>query len=120
LSDAQRNRAVVERFWHSVAARDIDAYLALFTEQAVAHDPVNKPSLTTPEARRASMQAIFDGFARISAETDYVTVCGDHSASKWTVVGTTAEGQDVVITGIDVIRHAADGRIEEMWGYFDN
>ena len=49
-----------------------------------------------------------------------MTVCGDHSASKWTVVGTMAEDQDVVITGIDVIRHAADGRIEEMWGYFDN
>lgn len=120
MTDREKNSATVSAFWDAVARRDIDAYLSLFTEGAVAHDPVNKPALATPEARRAHMQGIFDMLPTLLATVDFSTHCGDRTATKWTVTGKTAEGQSVTLEGVDIIHHAADGRIAEMWGYFDN
>jgi len=120
VTDKNRNLAVVREFWRAIAAMDVDAYLELFADDAVSRDPVNKPAQMTSEERRANIEAVLGGFAGIRAAIEYVTPCGAHTASKWTLVGTTPEKEKVVIEGIDVIRHAEDGRIAEIWGYFDN
>lgn len=118
MVDTNQYIATVRRFWAAVSAQEIEAYLALFTETAVTHDPVTKPAQRTSAERRANMQGVFSSFSQIRADVDFVTICGDHSATKWTVVGTAIDGAEVVLEGIDVIRHAPDGRIQEMWGYF--
>lgn len=114
----EQNLATVRRFWNSINARDVDAYLATFAEGAVAFDPVNGPPLRTSEERRAFMEGLLANFPGIEAKIDFATPCGDHVAAKWTVNATTGAGDEVRIEGIDVYRHAADGRIAEMWGYF--
>lgn len=120
MIDKNINLAVVREFWRAIAARDVDAYLQLFAEGAVSHDPVNKSAQKTDAERRANMTATLGGFKSVTAALEYVTACGDHTANKWKLVGTTPDGSNVVIEGIDVIRHADDGRIAEIWGYFDN
>lgn len=120
MIDKNSNLAIVREFWRAIAARDVDAYLRLFAEGAVSHDPVNKPAQKTESERRANMTAILGGFNSVTAALEYITACGDHTANKWKLVGTTPDGTKVVIEGIDVIRHADDGRIAEIWGYFDN
>ncbi len=114
------NIGVITKFWESVESKDIDAYLSLFTERAIAHDPVNKPSLRSAEARRNNMQGVFDSFETIKVTVDYITTCGNRTANKWTVIGTTADGSEVTIEGIDIAKHDDNGLIDEMWGYFDN
>ena len=116
MSDA--NLATVRRFWDALNARDVDAYLATFTEDGVAHDPVTRPPLRTSDERRAFLQGMLDTFSDVSAGIDYLTPCGDSTAVKWTIDATTTGGDPVRIEGIDIYRHAADGRIAEMWGYF--
>ena len=120
MIDKEKNKAVIAKFWESVQARDIEAYLALFTAQAIAHDPVNKPPLRSSDARRAYMQGVFDSFTTIKASVDYITTCGNRTANKWTVLGTTADGTEVTIDGIDIAKHDDSGLIDEIWGYFDN
>ena len=115
---AEQNVATVRRFWDSINARDVDAYLATFAEGAVANDPVNGPPLRSSEERRAFMEGLLGNFPELQAALDFVTPCGDHTAAKWTVDARTGEGDAVRIEGIDVYRHASDGRIAEMWGYF--
>ena len=113
------NRQTVEAFWLAISAKDVEAYLALFAEDAIAHDPACQPPQTSQEARRANMQGILDGFASLSTTVDFITHCGVYTASKWTVTGKSRDGVDIVLEGIDVIRHDAAGLIAEMWGYFD-
>ena len=114
------NEATVKAFWTAMGKRDIEGYLAVFAEGAVAYDPVNKPPARTQAERRAFMQGVFDGFARIDASIDFMTHCGDHTATKWTVLGVTPGGDKVTIEGVDVVRHDDSGKIVELWGYFDN
>ena len=117
MSDA--NLATVRRFWDSIDRGDVDGYLATFTEDAVAYDPANGPPLASEEERRAFMEGLLGGFSRLSAKLDFLTPCGDRSAAKWTVDATTKAGDPVHLEGIDTYLHAADGRIRQMWGYFE-
>ena len=116
---AEQNIAVVRGFWEAIGNRDVEAYLATFADGAVAHDPVNGPPLATTDERRAFMQGLLSNFSTINPAIDYMTPCGDHTAVKWTVKATTQSGDSVKIEGIDVYRHADDGLISEMWGYFE-
>ena len=115
----ERNLATVRRFWESINARDVDAYLATFADGAVAYDPVSGPPLRTSEERRAFLEGLLASFSQLAASIEFATPCGDQTAAKWTVNATSAAGDAVRIEGIDVYRHAGDGRIAEMWGYFE-
>jgi steroid delta-isomerase len=114
----EQNLATVRSFWNSINNRDVEGYLGTFTEDGIAYDPVNGPPLRTSAERRAFMEGLLASFSTLQANIDFATPCGDHSAAKWTVDATTTAGDPVRIEGIDVYRHAPDGRIEEMWGYF--
>ena len=115
---SDRNIATVRRFWDSINDRDVEGYLSTFAEDGIAHDPADKPPLRSSEERRSFMEGLLGGFSRLHADLDFVTPCGDSSAVKWTVKATTTSGDDVQLEGIDIYRHAPDGRIREMWGYF--
>ena len=113
-----QNIATVRRFWDSINSKDVDGYLATFADDAIAFDPADQPPLTTREARKQFMEGLLAGFSDINAQLDFVTPCGDNTAAKWTVTGQATSGEPVRIEGIDVYRHADDGRISEMRGYF--
>ncbi|HKR17547.1 nuclear transport factor 2 family protein [Rhizorhapis sp.] len=112
-----RNKATIERFWSAVNEGDVDAILATFAEGAIARDPVDKPPLETSEQRRAHFAGVLASFKNLSAVPEFTTVCGDHSATKWTLTGSTQNGTEVAIEGIDVARHDSNGLIVELWGY---
>tara|TARA_R110000824_G_scaffold119116_2_gene273037 strand:+ start:502 stop:861 length:360 start_codon:yes stop_codon:yes gene_type:complete len=109
----------IDEFWASISAKDIERYLACFAPSATAHDPVINPPLVTSAERRKYMEGLFESLDIIAASIDFITVCGTSTAAKWTVKATSA-GNDVLLEGIDTYRHGDDGRIEEMWGYFES
>jgi ketosteroid isomerase-like protein len=118
MTDTEKNLATIHRFWAAIAAGDVDGYLATFAPGAVARDPVNRPPLETDEQRRGYLEGVLSALSEIKASTDFVTTCGDHTASKWTLTAKAADGSDVRLEGIDVARHDADGKIAELWGFF--
>ena len=112
------NIATVRRFWDSIASKDVDGYLATFTEDAIAYDPADRPPLRTSDERRQFMEGLLSTFSEIEPSLDFVTPCGTSTAAKWTVRGRTTSGDPVHLEGIDVYDHAPDGRLREMRGYF--
>ena len=118
MTDIEKNQATIRRFWKAIASRDVDAYLATFAPGAVARDPVSQPALETVDQRRAYLEGVLAGLAEIETRIDFLTTCGDHSATKWTVLAKAADGSDVRIEGIDTARHDVEGLIAELWGYF--
>ncbi|WP_265570685.1 nuclear transport factor 2 family protein [Sphingomicrobium nitratireducens] len=114
------NVQTVQAFWRAIAARDVDAYLDTFAADAVAHDPANGPALDSREARREFMENLLAGFDEIETTIDFVTPCGDRlTAAKWTVRGTSQEGQPIHLEGIDTYEHDRDGKLVAMKGYFE-
>lgn len=117
MTAEDRNKATVQRFWSAVNEGDVEAILATFAEGAIARDPVDKPPLETNEQRRAHFGGVLASFSNLSAIPEFTTICGDHSATKWAIKGTTQDGTTVAIEGIDVARHDENGLIVELWGY---
>jgi steroid delta-isomerase len=111
------NGEMVARYWAAINARDVEGYLATFADDAIAHDPVGGKPLHTTDERRAFIEKLFAKFARLRFATDFVTAAGDSTAVKWTLAACTAEAVLVQMEGIDIFRHAADGRIERLWAY---
>ena len=114
------NFAAVERFWDSINARDVEGYLATFTETAVAYDPYSAPPLSSESARRAHLSGLLEIFPELEATLDFVCALADRTAVKWRVNARGVDGRAVTLEGIDIYRHAPDGRIAEMWGYFES
>jgi len=111
------NLATVKRYWDAINAGDADGYLATFSSGGVAHDPANKPPLRTDAQRRTFIEALFDKFPTRRFTIDFMTPCGDATAAKWSLAAIASDGSLVVTQGIDVYRHADDGRIRELWAY---
>lgn len=118
MSNIEASKATVQSFWTAIATRDVEGFLATFAPGAVAHDPINKPSLKTPADRRAYIEGVFAAFSDIETQIDFSTICGGHTATKWTLTAKTAAGDPVRIEGVDVARHDENGLIAELWGYF--
>ena len=117
MTVASRNRATVQRFWDAVNSGDVETILATFAEGAVARDPIDKPPLETEEQRREHFAGVLASFKTLLAVPQFVTICGDHSATKWSIEGTGQDGTVVALEGIDVARHDGDGLIVELWGF---
>lgn len=111
-------RENVERFWRAAHDRDVDAILTCFAAGAIAHDPVGSPPLETPEQLRAHFSGALSPFKTLAVSADMIKVCGDHSATRWSIKGTTAEGSPLELEGIDVTRHDEDGKIVSLMGFF--
>lgn len=115
---SDRNIEAVQEYWRRISGKDVDGFAAMFTEDAVAHDPPNAPPADTEEKRRAFIAGIFDMFAEIHGRCEFIKANGDMTAHKFRIDGKTADGGTQVIEGIDFIRHADDGRFKELIAFW--
>ena len=112
-------RALVDRYCAAVTARDIDAVVAMFTDDAVQADPASAPPNVGHEAIRAFLQSAVDASASTRFEAVTVHTCGNQVAFDFRVtvgLGTST----MVIEGIEVFTVADDGRIESVTAYWDD
>jgi hypothetical protein len=58
----------VQRLIDAITRRDIDAYAAQYSEEAVAHYPLSPEPIMGREAIRESEAALFDAFSEIEVE----------------------------------------------------
>jgi steroid Delta-isomerase len=112
-------RQLVDRYAKSVTARDVDALVALFTEDAVQQDPATSPPNVGHEAIRTFFQAAVDASTATTFEALAVHTCGDHAAIDFRVT-VQLEAGTMVIEGIEVFSFAEDGRIRSVTAYWDD
>ncbi len=115
---SDRNVAAIQQYWTFISAKDVDGFASMFADEAVAHDPPNSPPSDTDEKRRAFIQGIFDTFETIDGRAEFIRANGSMTAHKFRIDGTTADGEKRVIEGMDFIRHADDGRFEELIAFW--
>lgn len=122
---AEENKAVVRRFIEEVVNRkDLDVMDELFAEDAVHHAGVQ--TLQGREALRTAEAAYAESFPDETVTVEDLVAEGDRVAARWSWRG-THEGEfagyrptyRVLRTeGIHLYR-LVDGRIAEMWEYYD-
>lgn len=109
----------IRAYFDAIRRKDADAWVACFAPEGVAFDPAHADARQGQAAHRA----FFDGVSGLFAELDFregeAQVCGDRAAVTFTARCQAHNGQAATVSGIDVFRFDADGRILVVEGYWD-
>lgn len=119
VPNAGELRSFVERYCAAASSRDVDAYMALFAEDAVQHDPVSSPPNSGHAQIRAFRQSALDAATAMKFAATSVHTCGDHVAIDFRVDVELGEGT-MTIEGIEVFTLGDDGLIRNVRAYWDD
>ena len=109
----------VRAYFLAIRAMDPDAIANTFAEDGTTCDPMGAPPIAGRAAVREFFQSIFKNFRSVALNEDSVFVAGSGAAVKWTGTGTSASGKEVKFEGIDVFEVNQDGKIQNIWAYWN-
>jgi steroid delta-isomerase len=112
----------MERYASTVTSKDADAYVALFTPDAVQVDPYPTPANVGHDAIRAFIQRSFDGCETMVFEVESVHPVADRVAITFHISLGLAGGSSMHIRGVEIFTVTDDGLIsavEAYWGEED-
>jgi len=118
MADADALRALTTRYAETVSAKDLDAYVAMFTDDAVQGDPLGEPWRKGHAAIREFMGNAFAGAQTMDFTVSDVHTAGDHVGFHFALT-VTMEGATMTMAGIETFQVADDGRICEARAYWD-
>lgn len=114
-----RVAVTVGAYFDSLSTNREAAWLALFADDAVIHDPVG----SLPAEGRAALAEVWRmlhvSFQSIAVEPVHTFYGGNGAAVKWTARGCGLTGNEVRFEGISVFEVGDDGRIQTMMSYWD-
>ena len=107
----------LEAYRRAWEAADVEAAVALFTDDAVYRShPFREPHVGREGIRRYWAGAM-SGQANVSVAFGEPVAAGRHAAVEWWT-RMHQQGEDVTLPGCLVLRFAADGRCEELREYW--
>jgi len=118
ISPDKVSRAV-RAYFLAIRAMDPDAFANTFAEDGTTFDPVGTPGITGRDGIREFLESICKNFKSVGLTEDAVFVAGNGAAVKWTGKGTSSTGREVRFEGIDVFEVNEDGKIQNLWAYWN-
>ena len=109
----------VRGYFLAIRAMDADAFANAFAEDGTTCDPMGAPPITGRPAIREFLQSICKNFKSVALTEDSVFVAGNGAAVKWTGHGTSTSGKEVNFEGIDVFEVNQEGKIQNIWAYWN-
>ncbi len=117
--DHVQGALTIERFYAALRANDVDAWVGLFTADAIARDPVGTPPHRGHGELRHFLSGVLEQFESFGlAEKEVFSVRGG-AAVRWTGSGQGKNGCKVTFEGIDVFAIDDEGRIISLDAYWD-
>ena len=116
---ADRVSRAVRAYFLAIRAMDADAFANTFAENGTTNDPLGAPPITGRDALREFFQSICKNFKSVGLTEEQVFIAGNGAAVKWTGHGTSINGKDVNFEGIDVFEVSEDGKIQNIWAYWN-
>ncbi len=109
---------VARAYFEALAKGDIDAWLGLFADDAVSHDPVGSPHHGKGELREFLINLV-GNFKSVALYDREILSVGDTAAVKWEGIAEGTTGQTVTFYGIDVISVDRTGKIRTVYAFWD-
>ncbi len=119
MASHEKIQETVAAYFAATRAMDKQAWLNTFAEDGVSHDPVGGDPLDTAEKRSAFFEGIAGAFERVGLQENEVYVAGNGAAVKFTGSGTGKNGRDVTFEGIDVFEMNEEGKVQNLWAYWN-
>jgi steroid delta-isomerase len=119
-SRAKVLRAVVDKYFAAIAARDPQRIALVFAEAGEIEDPVGAPV----RYGRDAVAAMFaSGVAALATQVEIQVLAalpsGNSIAAHWTMTARGKAGRKIGTEGIDVLQVDEDGLIVRAEGYWD-
>ncbi len=114
-----QQHAVVAEFWAATDRRDVDAMMALMTDDCVFESTAPAPDggrYEGAEAVREQWQRLFDETTEPEFHTEEMFVSGDRAVVRWRYTWRDPNDSPGHVRGVDVIR-IRDGKIAEKLSY---
>lgn len=115
----EKIKETVAAYFAATRAMDKEVWLGTFAEDGISNDPEGSDPLDTIEKRTAFFDGITGAFERVGIQENEVYISGNGAAVKWTGSGKGKNGREVEFKGIDVFELNEDGKIKELWGYWN-
>ena len=110
-------REWLEAYRRAWEGADVEAAVALFTDDAVYRSHPFRPPHVGHEGIRRYWTGATSGQANVSVAFGEPVAAGRHAAVEWWT-RMHQQGEDVTLPGCLVLRFAADGRCEELREYW--
>ncbi|WP_437807338.1 glutathione S-transferase N-terminal domain-containing protein [Sorangium sp. So ce1078] len=102
----------------ALVAGDVDAYLAMMSDDVVVCDP-STPRLVGRDAVRRYIEGLLASFSEIAFLDRKVFPLGLGAAMRFTLRTRTADGRDGTLEGVDVFELNEQRKIAKITSYFD-
>jgi steroid Delta-isomerase len=109
----------VRAYFLAIRAMDAEAFANTFAEDGTTCDPIGAPPITGREGIREFFQSICKNFKSVALDEESIFVAGSGAAVKWVGKGTSTNGKEVRFEGIDVFEVNAEGKIQNVWAYWN-
>lgn len=116
---ADRVSRAVRAYFLALRAMDAEAFANTFAEDGTTCDPMGAPPITGREGIREFFQSICKNFKSVSLEEESIFVAGNGAAVKFNGKGTSNGGKEVKFEGIDVFEVNTEGKIQNVWAYWN-
>jgi len=118
ISPDKISRAV-RAYFLAIRAMDAEAFANTFAEDGTTCDPMGTPPISGRDGIREFLSSICKNFKSVGLTEESIFVAGNGAAVKWTGKGTSASGKEVRFEGIDVFEINQDGKIQNVWAYWN-
>jgi steroid delta-isomerase len=109
----------VRGYFLAIRAMDAEAFANSFAENGTTCDPMGAPPISGRSALREFFESICKNFKSVALTEESVFVAGNGAAVKWIGQGTSINGKDVRFEGIDVLEINDEGKIQNLWAYWN-
>lgn len=110
---------IIANNYAAVQALDLEAWIAIFDENAVSYDPVGSSPVKGHAALSKFFQEMFGQFKEVQLVANHIFVCGDEVAVKWTGNGVSKNDRKFAVEGIDVFHINTKGKIQTLLAYWN-
>jgi len=118
ISPDKISRAV-RAYFLAIRAMDAEAFANTFAEDGTTCDPMGTPPISGRDGICEFLSSICKNFKSVGLTEESIFVAGNGAAVKWTGKGTSASGKEVRFEGIDVFEINQDGKIQNVWAYWN-
>lgn len=109
----------VAAYYAAIRAMDVEAWLAAFTRDAVAFNPVGAAPIRGHQGLRELWASLSGSLDELGLREECVILAGARAAVKWTAYGVGWTGRRVVFEGIDVFDLDDHAKVRTLWSYWD-
>jgi ketosteroid isomerase-like protein len=121
MRQEERNLATLERMGAGFNARDVDAILAEFCDDAMFETSQGPEPWGERFAGKAAIRASIEVVFRTLPDVQFLDaqrwVCGERGVAEWTCVATTPKGRRMEVRGCDLFQFR-DGKVLRKDTYF--